>query len=171
MHVLVVDVGGTHVKLLATGHKTPRAFVSGPTLTAKSMVSGVLGAVQGWKYEVVSLGYPGPVLRGRPVSEPHNLAPGWVGFDFAAGFGCPVKIINDAAMQALGSYKGGKTAPNRERPLPTWYPPASGFWVGKARSQGWERGDRGGAGASRTRQQVPPTNTGYRRDRSDKDHC
>jgi polyphosphate glucokinase len=108
MNVLVVDVGGTHVKVLATGHKRHREFVSGPTMTAKSMVAGVRKAVQGWKYQVVSLGYPGPVLRGRPVSEPHNLAPGWVGFDFKAAFGCPVRVINDAAMQALGSYHEGK---------------------------------------------------------------
>ena len=108
MNVLVVDVGGTHVKMLATGQETPREFVSGPTLTAGQMVSRVRQTTEDWKHEVVSIGYPGPVLRGRPVSEPHNLAPGWVGFDFEAAFGCPVKLINDAAMQALGSYEGGK---------------------------------------------------------------
>ena len=107
MRVLVVDVGGTHVKILATGRRTPRRFASGPTLTAQQMVSGVLKAAAGWEYDAVSIGYPGPVLRGRPVSEPHNLAPGWVGFDYEAAFGCPVKIVNDAAMQALGSYEGG----------------------------------------------------------------
>ena len=106
--VLVVDVGGTHVKILATGHRTPRKFVSGPELTARQMVASVLECAAGWKYEAASIGYPGPVLRGRPVSEPHNLAPGWVGFDFEAAFGCPVRLVNDAAMQALGSYKGGK---------------------------------------------------------------
>jgi polyphosphate glucokinase len=106
--VLVVDVGGTHVKLLATGHRTPRKIVSGPTLTAERMVASVLKCAAAWKYEAVSIGYPGPVLRGRPVSEPHNLAPGWVGFSFEAAFGCPVKLVNDAAMQALGSYRGGK---------------------------------------------------------------
>jgi HAD superfamily hydrolase (TIGR01484 family) len=108
MQVLAVDVGGSHVKILATGQETPRKFVSGPTMTAAEMVSGVRQAAEGWNFEAVSIGYPGPVLRGKPVSEPHNLAPGWVGFDFAAAFGCPVKLINDAAMQALGSYQGGK---------------------------------------------------------------
>lgn len=106
--VLVVDVGGTHVKILATGQETSREFASGSTLTARQMVSRVRKAAAGWKYDAVSIGYPGPVLRGRPVSEPHNLAPGWVGFDFRTAFGCPVKLINDAAMQALGSYQGGK---------------------------------------------------------------
>ena len=77
-------------------------------MTAEEMVSGVRKAADGWKYEAVSIGYPGPVLRGKPVSEPHNLGPGWVGFDFEAAFGCPVKVINDAAMQALGSYQGGR---------------------------------------------------------------
>src|SRR5579872_6652577 len=108
MQVLVVDVGGNHVKMLVTGQQTPHEFASGPSMTAEEMVSGVLKAAKGWKYEAVSIGYPGPVLRGKPVAEPHNLGPGWVGFDFAAAFGCPVKLINDAAMQALGSYEGGK---------------------------------------------------------------
>jgi polyphosphate glucokinase len=96
------------VKILSTGQDTPREFVSGPSMTAQEMVSRVLKATEGWKYDVVSLGYPGPVLRGKPVAEPHNLGLGWVGFDFAAAFGCPVKLINDAAMQALGDYEGGK---------------------------------------------------------------
>jgi polyphosphate glucokinase len=108
MQVLVVDVGGNHVKFLVTGQETPREFASGPSMTAEEMVSGVLKAAKDWKYEAVSIGYPGAVLRGRPVSEPHNLARGWVGFDFEAAFGCPVKLLNDAAMQALGSYEGGK---------------------------------------------------------------
>ncbi len=108
MNVLVVDVGGTHVKILATGQDSPREFPSGPTLTARRMVSGVKKLAEDWGYDRVSMGYPGPVLHGRPVLEPHTLGKGWVGFDFAAGFGCPVKIVNDAAMQALGSYKGGK---------------------------------------------------------------
>ncbi len=106
--ILVVDVGGTHVKMLVSGQETAREFVSGPSLTAETMVSRVREAVKDWQYDVVSMGYPGPVLHGKPVAEPHNLAPGWVGFDYAAAFGCPVKIINDAAMQALGSYEGGK---------------------------------------------------------------
>ena len=108
MNVLVVDVGGTHVKLLATGQSEPRKFVSGPTLTAERMVAGVNQLATDWTYDVVAIGYPGPVLHGRPVAEPHNLLSGWVGFDYQAAFGCPVKVINDAAMQALGSYKGGK---------------------------------------------------------------
>ena len=102
MKVLVVDVGGTHVKILATGKKLHREFTSGPTLTAEQMVPRVKALAGTWKYDVVSLGYPGPVLHGRPVAEPHNLARGWVGFDYRAAFGCPIKIINDAAMQALG---------------------------------------------------------------------
>lgn len=108
MNVLVVDVGGTHIKILATGEKDKREFVSGPALTAQQMVSAVRELASDWSYDAVSIGYPGPVLQDRPVAEPHNLAPGWVGFDFQRAFGCPVKIINDAAMQALGSYKSGK---------------------------------------------------------------
>jgi polyphosphate glucokinase len=108
MNVLVVDVGGTHVKILATGQKERREFVSGPTMTPADMAAGVLKAAEGWPYDVVSIGYPGPVLRGKPVSEPHNLGSGWVGFDFEAAFKHPVKVINDAAMQALGSYRGGR---------------------------------------------------------------
>jgi polyphosphate glucokinase len=108
MNVLVVDVGGTHVKILATGQREPRKFASGPTLTAEKMVDAVKQLANDWKYAAVSIGYPGPVLHGRPMAEPHNLAPGWVGFDYRAAFGCPVKVVNDAAMQALGSYKRGK---------------------------------------------------------------
>jgi polyphosphate glucokinase len=107
--VLVVDVGGTSVKILATGQTEHRSFPSGATLTPKRMASEVKKLAAGWTYDVVSIGYPGPVLRGRPVAEPHNLGRGWVGFDFVAAFGRrPVKVVNDAAMQALGSYKGGK---------------------------------------------------------------
>ena len=108
MNVLVVDVGGTHVKILATGQHEPLRFPSGPTLTAKQMVAGVRKLARGWKYDVVSIGYPGPVLRDHPVAEPHNLGKGWVGFDFEKAFGRPVRVVNDAAMQALGSYKRGK---------------------------------------------------------------
>ena len=108
MNVLVIDTGGTHVKILATGNKTHREIASGPTFTAKQMVFAVKKLAGDWKYDVVSIGYPGLVVDGRPVLEPHNLGPGWVGFDFAAAFKRPVKIINDAAMQALGSYKRGK---------------------------------------------------------------
>ncbi len=107
MKVLVVDVGGTHVKILASGQNTPRKFVSGPKMTPKQMVSGVKALAAGWKYDAVSIGYPGLVLHGKIAHDPHNLAPGWVGFDFRKAFGCPVRVINDAAMQAWGSYKGG----------------------------------------------------------------
>lgn len=106
--VLVVDVGGTHVKVLATGQSVMREFESGPTLTPKGMVSKVTKLVADWKYDVVSVGYPGPVFKNRPVSEPWNLGKGWAGFDFQPAFKRPVKVLNDAAMQALGSYKHGK---------------------------------------------------------------
>ena len=106
--VLVVDVGGTKVKMLATGQDERRSFPSGPTLTPRHMVSGVKKLARGWNYDAVSIGYPGPVRHGRPIAEPYNLGRGWVGFDFAAAFGHSVKVINDAAMQALGSYTGGK---------------------------------------------------------------
>jgi polyphosphate glucokinase len=108
MKVLVVDVGGTHVKVLASGQSEPRKFDSGPDLVPRNMVREVKKITRDWEYEAVSVGYPGPVLHNRPVAEPHNLGRGWVGFDFEAAFGHPVKLINDAAMQALGSYKGGK---------------------------------------------------------------
>ena len=108
MNVLVIDVGGTHVKVLATGQDTHRKFDSGPALTPKRMINGVRKLVADWKYEAISVGYPGPVIRNRPVSEPWNLGKGWAGFNFEAAFKCPVKVVNDAAMQALGSYKSGK---------------------------------------------------------------
>jgi polyphosphate glucokinase len=107
MRVLVIDVGGTHVKVLATGKKEHREVESGPTMTAQQMVTAVKQLAAGWKYEAVSIGYPGPVAHNRPLHEPRNMGGGWVGFDFPSAFGCPVKLINDAAMQALGSYKGG----------------------------------------------------------------
>jgi polyphosphate glucokinase len=108
MKVLVIDVGGNNVKILATGQDEPCKFPSGPTLTAEQMVHGVVQAAAGSDYDAVTVGYPGPVGRGRPAAEPVNLGPGWVGFDFGAAFGRPVKVINDAAMQALGSYEGDK---------------------------------------------------------------
>jgi len=108
MKVLVVDVGGSHVKILAAGQKQSREFPSGPTLTPKRMVAGVKKLAGDWKYDAVSIGYPGPVIRNRPLAEPHNLGRGWVGFDFKAAFKRPVRVVNDAAMQALGSYKRGK---------------------------------------------------------------
>jgi hypothetical protein len=107
MTVLVIDIGGTSVKILATGQTEPRSFSSGPKMTPAQMVAGVKELAADWKYDVVSIGYPGHVLKGCIASEPHNLAPGWIGFDFESAFGCPVKLINDAAMQALGSYEGG----------------------------------------------------------------
>lgn len=106
--VLVVDVGGSNVKILATGQETRRKIPSGASMTPDAMVAAVKKEAAVWEYEVVSLGYPGPVVRGRPVAEPHNLAPGWVGYNFKAAFECPVKLLNDAAMQALGSYEGGR---------------------------------------------------------------
>jgi polyphosphate glucokinase len=106
--VLVIDVGGTNVKLLATGQKEPRKYPSGPTMTPRKMVSLVKKAVSDWEFDCISLGYPGPIINGHPLREPHNLGRGWVGFNFQKAFGCPVKILNDAAMQAVGSYKGGR---------------------------------------------------------------
>ena len=106
--ILAIDVGGTHVKVLATGRRKPLEIPSGPKMTAKQMVRDVREGTTGWRYSVVSIGYPGPVLHGKPVSEPANLGGGWVGFDFKKAFGHPVRLINDAAMQALGSYKGGR---------------------------------------------------------------
>jgi ROK family protein len=108
MKILVIDVGGTHVKALATGRKKPIRIPSGPTMTAQEMVKMVRETTTGWNYTRVSIGYPGPVLHGKPVCEPRNLGSGWVGFDFRKAFGHPVHVINDAAMQALGSYKGGR---------------------------------------------------------------
>jgi polyphosphate glucokinase len=108
MNILVIDVGGTHVKVLATGQAEPIKIPSGDELSAAQMVGLVMEAAHDWSYDAVSIGFPGPVVHGKPVSEPHNLGEGWVGFDFATAFGKPVKIINDAAMQALGSYQGGR---------------------------------------------------------------
>jgi polyphosphate glucokinase len=106
--VLVLDVGGTHVKAGSTDHKELVKIESGPAMTPASMVAAVKKATADWKYDAVAIGYPGPVLHGHPVAEPHNLGVGWVGFDFRKAFGKPVKIVNDAAMQALGSYEGGR---------------------------------------------------------------
>lgn len=106
--ILVIDVGGTHIKVLATGQRTARKMVSGPTMTPAKMVRDVKAMTRDWKYDVISMGYPGPVVLSRPLHEPHNLAHGWVGFNFSKALGRPIKIINDAAMQALGSYHGGR---------------------------------------------------------------
>jgi predicted NBD/HSP70 family sugar kinase len=105
---LAIDVGGTNIKVLATGQKEPIKIPSGPKMTAKRMVKEVREATKDWNYSVVSIGYPGPVIHGHPLSEPHNLASGWVGFDFRKAFGRPVRIANDASMQALGIYRGGR---------------------------------------------------------------
>ena len=106
--VLAIDVGGTHVKVLATGRRTAVHIPSGPHMTARAMVAAVKRATATWKYDVVSIGFPGPVLHGKPVAEPKNLGGGWVGCDFRKAFRKPVKMVNDAAMQALGSYRGGR---------------------------------------------------------------
>jgi len=107
-NILAVDVGGTHIKVLATGRKEPVKIPSGPKMTPNKMVKQVLEATKDWSYSVVSIGYPGPVVHGRPLTDPHNLGSGWVGFDFRKAFGKSVKIVNDAAMQALGIYRGGR---------------------------------------------------------------
>jgi len=108
MKTLVIDVGGTHVKILATGEREHRQADSGPKMTARQMVSAVKRLARGWSYDHVSIGFPGPVVHGHPVAEPRNLGGGWMGFDFRRAFGHPVKMVNDAAMQALGSYRGGR---------------------------------------------------------------
>jgi polyphosphate glucokinase len=108
MNILVIDVGGTNVKYLMTGQTEPKKFPSGPDLTPQQLVQGVLDGSRGWSYEVVSIGLPTPIAHDKILEEPVNLGPGWLGFDFAAAFKKPVKLINDAAMQALGSYQGGK---------------------------------------------------------------
>lgn len=107
-HILVIDLGGSKLKVLATGETEPRKIESGPQMTPVKMVEAVHQLAEGWEYEAVSLGYPGLCGASGPRSEPGNLAAGWVGFDFAAAFKMPVRILNDAAMQALGSYEGGR---------------------------------------------------------------
>lgn len=106
MKILVIDVGGTHVKVLATGQTNEIKIDSGPKMTAQAMAKKVLAAVKDWTFDHVAIGYPGVVVHDKPVSEPHNLAEGWVGFDYRKAFGKPVRILNDAAMQALGAYEG-----------------------------------------------------------------
>jgi polyphosphate glucokinase len=106
--VLAVDVGGSHVKALASNQTERRRFVSGPKLTAGEMVAGTLAAVEGWSWDAVTVGLPTPVRAGKVVAEPVNLGKGWVGFDYQAAFGRPTKVVNDAVMQAVGSYRGGR---------------------------------------------------------------
>jgi len=106
--ILVIDIGGTHVKVLTTGQRTKREFASGPGLTPKRMVTKVRTLVADWKYDAISIGFPGPVVGNRPIAEPWKLGRGWVGFNFGTAFKRPVKVVNDAAMQALGSYQSGK---------------------------------------------------------------
>jgi polyphosphate glucokinase len=108
MNVLAIDVGGTNIKILASSQPEPRKFPSGPDMTPQDMVAGVRDIASDWDYDVISIGYPGMVRSGKIVAEPHNLGRGWTGYDFSAAFNAPVKLINDAAMQALGSYQGGK---------------------------------------------------------------
>jgi polyphosphate glucokinase len=108
VQILVIDVGGTNVKVLATGQSQPVNIPSGPAMTARAMAAAVRKATADWEYTRVSIGYPGPVVDNLPLIEPRNLGKGWVKFDFAKAFGHPVKLINDAAMQALGSYEGGR---------------------------------------------------------------
>jgi polyphosphate glucokinase len=108
MRILVLDVGGTKIKISLGGADPPIRIPSGPKLTPSRMVADVMRAIAGRVYDVVSMGYPGPVVDGRPAREPKNLAAGWVRFDYQKAFGVPVRIMNDAAMQALGSYRGGR---------------------------------------------------------------
>lgn len=108
MKILVIDVGGTNVKVCVTGRKEPVKIPSGPSMTAARMAAAVRKATEGWTYDAVSIGYPGPVSNGKPAEEPSNLPRGWVRFDYRKAFGRPVRIVNDAAMQALGSYRKGR---------------------------------------------------------------
>jgi polyphosphate glucokinase len=106
--VLAIDIGGTHVKVMTSADREERRVVSGPKMTAEAMVAAVKKLTEGWHYDVIAMGYPGPVLHNRPLMDPANLGPHWVGFDFRGNFGAPVKIVNDALMQAIGSYEGGR---------------------------------------------------------------
>ena len=106
--VLVVDVGGTNIKVRMNGQRMATKITSGPTMTPATMVAAVRAATVDWQYDAVSIGYPGPVLTNKPMGEPHNLGPGWVGFSYHKAFAAPVRVINDAAMQALGGYRGGR---------------------------------------------------------------
>src|SRR5271168_2310076 len=107
-HVLAIDVGGTHVKTRVSGQRDIRQFESGPSMTPRKMVARVLKLSGDLRYDAVSIGYPGVVIHGKIIAEPHNLGRGWVGFNFREAFGRPTHVINDAAMQAIGSYEGGR---------------------------------------------------------------
>jgi polyphosphate glucokinase len=107
MKVLVIDIGGTHIKVASSDMRVPIKILSGPTMTASRMAQQVLAATEGWSYDCISIGYPGPVVHDRPLAEPHNLGAGWIDFSYSKAFGKPIRFINDAAMQALGGYKGG----------------------------------------------------------------
>jgi polyphosphate glucokinase len=108
MKILVIDIGGTNIKVASSDKRVPIKIPSGPTMTAEQMTKDVLAATKGWAYDCISIGYPGPVVHDRPLAEPHNLAAGWIGFPYQKAFGKPLRFINDAAMQALGGYKGGR---------------------------------------------------------------
>jgi hypothetical protein len=108
MKVLVIDIGGTNIKILATGEDEPRKFPSGPLFKPEQLIEGVRQVAKDWAFDVISIGFPGPIIEGKIIQEPHNLGTGWIDYDFAAHFGKPVKLLNDAAMQALGSYQGGR---------------------------------------------------------------
>jgi len=108
MKILVIDIGGTNIKVASSDNRVPIKIPSGPTMTAEEMTKDVLAATKGWEYDCISIGYPGPVVHDRPLAEPHNLAAGWVDFPYQKAFGKPLRFINDAAMQALGGYKGGR---------------------------------------------------------------
>jgi polyphosphate glucokinase len=108
MKVLVIDIGGTNIKVASSDNRVPIKIPSGPHLTAQQMVDDVLKATENWEYDCITLGYPGPVNHDAPIMEPHNLAPGWIDFPYAKAFKKPYRFLNDAAMQALGGYKGGR---------------------------------------------------------------
>src|ERR1700726_3127144 len=108
MKILVIDIGGTNIKIPSSDKRVPIKIPSGPTMTAEQMTKDVLAATKDWAYDCISIGYPGPVVHDRPLAEPHNLAAGWIGFPYQKALGKPLRFINDAAMQALGGYKGGR---------------------------------------------------------------
>ena len=108
MNILVIDIGGTNIKVASSDKLVPIKIPSGPTLTAAQMAKDVLAATKDWEYDCISIGYPGPVVHDRPIAEPHNLAAGWLDFPYQKAFGKPLRFINDAAMQALGGYQGGR---------------------------------------------------------------